>query len=259
MARARNIKPGFFLNTELAEIPPIGRLAFIGMWTIADYKGCIECNFKKMKAQVLPYDDCDLEEITNYLEQYGFIRYYSVQGKRYIKIHNFELHQNPHKNEREAGSKIPDIDEEDEKQPNNNNLKEAGTSTEQVRNQDGTARADSLLLIPDSLNSMSGKPDLVPHKGINGFKPQAVEVLNFLNIKTGRNYQPVDANLKLIAARLKEGASVSDCRAVVAKKAREWGTDERMAEYLRPATLFNATKFAQYRGELVEADDDRVS
>lgn len=107
-----------------------------------------------------------------------------------------------------------------------------------------------------NLTSMSGKPDPVPHKGINGFKPQAIEVLNFLNTKTGRNYQPVEANLKLIAARLKEGASVSDCRAVVAKKAREWGTDEKMEQYLRPATLFNATKFAQYRGELVEAKDD---
>jgi len=111
-------------------------------------------------------------------------------------------------------------------------------------------------------DSMSGKPDPVPHKGINGFKPQAIEVLNFLNTKTGRNYQPVEANLKLIAARLKEGASVQDCRSVIAKKAREWGSDAKMEPYLRPATLFNATKFAQYRGELIEqpeeAPDDRM-
>ena len=257
MARARNIKPGFFLNTDLAEIPPIGRLAFIGMWTIADYKGCIEGNFKKIKAQVLPYDNCDIEEVVNYLERYGFIRYYSVQGKRYIKITNFEAHQNPHKNEREAGSKIPDIQEADENQPNNNKLQEYGISTEQVRKLDGNARADSLLLIPDSLNSMSGKPDAlqpVSEKPKNGthYNPQAREVLDFLNLKTNRRYQPVEANLKLIVARLKEGASVEDCRAVVAKKCREWSGDEKMDEFLRPATLFNATKFAQYRGELTE-------
>lgn len=120
-----------------------------------------------------------------------------------------------------------------------------------------------------NLKALSGKPSAVPDafppesekpKNGNHYNPLARDVLVFLNAKTGRNYQPVDANLKLIVARLKEGASVSDCRAVVAKKCREWVADEKMSGYLRPATLFNATKFAQYRGELVEmAGDDSVS
>lgn len=83
-----------------------------------------------------------------------------------------------------------------------------------------------------------------------GQKPDALQVLNFLNEKTGRTYQPVAANLELIAARLKDGASVDDLRAVIAKKCREWATDDKMRFYLRPATLFNRTKFAQYQGEL---------
>jgi uncharacterized phage protein (TIGR02220 family) len=94
--------------------------------------------------------------------------------------------------------------------------------------------------------SMSGKPDVV----IPNFKNEAREVLDFLNGKVGRNYQPVPANLDLITARLKEGASAAQCRQVIAKKSREWLYDEKMAEYLRPATLFNKTKFAQYVGEL---------
>jgi uncharacterized phage protein (TIGR02220 family) len=57
--------------------------------------------------------------------------------------------------------------------------------------------------------------------------------------------------LKLITARLKTGASVADCRQVIAKKTREWQGNPKMDEYLRPATLFNATKFEQYVGELV--------
>lgn len=84
-------------------------------------------------------------------------------------------------------------------------------------------------------------------------KPDALAVLQFLNEKTGRNYEPVPANLELIIARLKEGSTVDDLRAVVAKKCREWSADEKMAQYLRPATLFNRTKFAQYRGELETA------
>ena len=92
--------------------------------------------------------------------------------------------------------------------------------------------------------------DLKKRKNNVGQKPDAMRVLNFLNEKTGRNYKPGQANLELILARLKEGATVDDCRAVIAKKCREWAGDEKMDQYLRPATLFNRTKFAQYQGEL---------
>jgi uncharacterized phage protein (TIGR02220 family) len=93
---------------------------------------------------------------------------------------------------------------------------------------------------------MSGKPDVDSQ-----FQSQAQEILEFLNEKTGREYRPVDTNLKLIIARLKSGATVGKCFQVIAKKTREWKNDPKMAEYLRPATLFNATKFEQYIGELV--------
>lgn len=110
--------------------------------------------------------------------------------------------------------------------------------------------------------SMSDKPDDItlddffknaqPSKTANAeLKVQAIEVLQFLNEKTGRAYRPVDINLKLITARLKSGATVASCFQVIAKKTREWKSDPKMSEYLRPATLFNATKFEQYVGELV--------
>jgi hypothetical protein len=155
MARARNIKPSFFQNEELGELHPLERLAFIGMWTIADFKGCIEFRPKRLKVQLLPYDECDFEVITNNLEQSGFISTYSVSGQRYIKIINFEKHQNPHKNERESGSNIPDIDFEDKKPNENNGLDKFGNNPEL----NGTAPADSLNPLPDSLNADSLIPD----------------------------------------------------------------------------------------------------
>lgn len=97
--------------------------------------------------------------------------------------------------------------------------------------------------VVDEKTTLSGKPDVSPRES-------ARQILAFLNAKTGRNYQPVDANLEVIEARLKDGATEIQCRQVIAKKFREWGADEKMAEYLRPATLFNRTKFAQYQGEL---------
>jgi uncharacterized phage protein (TIGR02220 family) len=91
--------------------------------------------------------------------------------------------------------------------------------------------------------ALSGTPDASPRE-------EARKILEFLNTKTGRQYEPVNANLELIVARLREGYSSDDIRSVVAKKCREWSGDEKMAPYLRPATLFNRTKFAQYQGEL---------
>jgi uncharacterized phage protein (TIGR02220 family) len=94
-------------------------------------------------------------------------------------------------------------------------------------------------------------------KSIVGLAPnlrqQAKEVLQFLNDKTGRHYEAVPATLDPILARLKGGSSVEDLRAVIAKKTREWGADEKMQKYLRPKTLFNATNFANYKGELEAA------
>jgi uncharacterized phage protein (TIGR02220 family) len=97
--------------------------------------------------------------------------------------------------------------------------------------------------VVDEGKALSGTPDASPRE-------EARKILEFLNTKTGRQYEPVNANLELIVARLREGYSSDDIRSVVAKKCREWSGDEKMAPYLRPATLFNRTKFAQYQGEL---------
>lgn len=143
MARARNIKPSFFQNEDLADLSPLARLAFIGMWTIADFKGCIEFRPKRLKVQLLPYDECDMEQIAAALDKSGFIRMYSVGESRYLKIIGFERHQNPHKNERDSGSDIPDIQES---VIQNNGLQNIQNNPEQ----NGTAPADSLIPLPDS-------------------------------------------------------------------------------------------------------------
>jgi uncharacterized phage protein (TIGR02220 family) len=122
---------------------------------------------------------------------------------------------------------------------------------------------------------LSGVPDVEDEEQISSIKKpdektkerinttlqfeQAKEVLQFLNKKTKRNYRFEESNLKLIVARLRSGADVDDCRAVIVRKYNDWnGTD--MAKYLRPATLFNSIKFEQYLGECVieeeEEEDD---
>ena len=61
MARIRTIKPEFFLDDELAELPMVARMLFVGLWTIADCEGRMEDRPKRIKAQILPFDDCDID------------------------------------------------------------------------------------------------------------------------------------------------------------------------------------------------------
>jgi hypothetical protein len=117
MPRARNIKPSFFTNDALSEIEPLGRLLFIGLWTLADFKGDLEWRPRKIKAQILPYDNCDVEALAINLDKSGFIRFYSVQDlqdEKYIHIPGFCIHQNPHKNEKAKGSSVPPYPRQDD-------------------------------------------------------------------------------------------------------------------------------------------------
>lgn len=105
MGRTRSIRPGFFLNEKLAEVNPLGRLLFAGLWTIADRRGRLEDRPRRIKAELLPYDDCDIDDLLNQLSTGGFIHRYIVAGERYIEIVNFEKHQ--HIPGSEAESIIP--------------------------------------------------------------------------------------------------------------------------------------------------------
>lgn len=86
-------------------------------------------------------------------------------------------------------------------------------------------------------------------------KADAVRVLEFLNEKTGKSFQPFNTtgkptrSLELIMNRMKEGATEANCRGVIARKAMKWGEDDKMREFLRPSTLFGKEKFEQYLGE----------
>lgn len=80
------------------------------------------------------------------------------------------------------------------------------------------------------------------------------DILDYLNKKSGKNYRPVKVNLDLIKARLEEGYTKDDILKVIDEKCKAWVNDEKMKPYLRPETLFNRTKLAQYSGELTTTE-----
>lgn len=53
MARSRNIKPGFFTNEVLADMPALVRLLFAGLWTIADRDGRLEDRARRLRESTM--------------------------------------------------------------------------------------------------------------------------------------------------------------------------------------------------------------
>ena len=96
MARSRNLKPGFFTNDLLAEVPPLGRLLFAGLWTLADREGRLEDRPRRIKAQLFPYEDCEVDALLEELAKRQFIQRYEVAGLRLIQVTTWKKHQNPH-------------------------------------------------------------------------------------------------------------------------------------------------------------------
>ena len=79
-------------------------------------------------------------------------------------------------------------------------------------------------------------------------KEICIECISYLNEKAGRAYKNTDSNIKFLSARLKDGFTVDDIKRVIDLKVKQWiGTEYE--KYLRPETLFNATKFASYEQE----------
>ncbi len=148
MARSRNIKPAFFLNDEIADLQPLARLLFIGLWTVADYKGRMEYRPKRIKAEILPYDDCDVAALLEDLAQAQFITIYNVEEKHYVAIANFAKHQHPHPNEVRKGSSIPDHPQCATETPAPKGTANNRDQSRQDNDSSITDQADSLLLIP---------------------------------------------------------------------------------------------------------------
>ena len=109
MARSRNIKPSFFCNDVLADTEPLARLLFIGLWTIADREGRLEYRPKRIKAEILPYDDVDVEKLIKQLSDGGFLIVYRHLEIEYIQVVNFTKHQNPHMKEQASTIPAPDL------------------------------------------------------------------------------------------------------------------------------------------------------
>lgn len=199
--RARNIKPGFFKNYDLAQIaPPWGRILFEGLWCMADREGRLKDRPEEIRAEIFPYDGDRLPDkiecLLNLLAKGPdpFIARYEVCGGKFIQILHFRLHQSPHPTEKQSNLPGP---ETTVTSLNPNGELNVNSTNNNVENQpDSLIHLFSDSLNHDSLNHESKKESEICKQIVSMFKETCP---NLTQIQ-----QLTDARKKKIAKRLKE-------------------------------------------------------
>jgi hypothetical protein len=225
MSRIRTIKPEFFLDDELAELPPLTRLLFIGLWTIADCAGCLHDRPKRIKAQVLPFDNCDPENMLQDLHNAKFILRYRVANEAYIKVVNFNKHQRLSGLEAQSMSHIPQPEKVEEQQKNTEEaLEKHSRSDEEAANvQEGKGKERKGI----------GKEKTIaaPENDLPDEKPAAVAAVRFnaaeFLIEQGADRQTAADYLTL--RKGKKAASTHTALRQVANEAEKAGLDMQTA------------------------------
>lgn len=84
------------------------------------------------------------------------------------------------------------------------------------------------------------------------------EPIRYLNELTGRNFDwTKECHQKFLRARYREGRTLADIKKVIHYKYQQWiGTN--WEEYLRPSTLFNATKFENYYPQAIHINKNKI-
>jgi hypothetical protein len=153
MARARSIKPAFFKNEFLAECEPMARLLFVGLWTLADSQGRMEFRPLRIKAELFPYENCDILGLLKQLADRGFVRAYESGDMKVLEIPTFGEHQRCHPDERDEG--LPPADESAETivfpEPN----AKPGNPTMEPGNPPASCAFNPLILLPSSSTAPS--------------------------------------------------------------------------------------------------------
>ena len=236
--RIRTIKPEFWQHEILAQLPEFTRLLAIGLLNYADDEGYFYASPQSIRGAVFPFLD-DSGRITVALRELSNVGYIELgkcpDGRAVGRVAKFRRHQVINK---PAPTKIGPFSVQNEDCSNTTvGLPESsGSDTvglppgmEQGKEvEQGTGNRER--------NGKSGKPDAA-----------AVEILDFLNVKAGRQFRHTDENLKLITARLKSvDGDAAGIRAMIERQVKLWGDDPKMSGFLRPETLFGKEKFGGY-------------
>lgn len=118
----------------------------------------------------------------------------------------------------------------------------------------GNVQVENLQVENDNLLST----DSLPSTDVKPSTEYIVEIVNYLNNVSGKNYRSSTYKTKKeIEKRWKEGFRLDDFKKVIDIKNAEWQNDPKMSKFIRPETLFG-NKFDGYlnQNDGTPPDDD---
>lgn len=94
MARIRTIKPEFWTDSKIVQLPYEARLLFIGLWNFSDDYGVIEYEADRLQLQIFPADPLiDVGLLVDVLVASGLIDFMVGEEKDVLVIRNWSKHQ----------------------------------------------------------------------------------------------------------------------------------------------------------------------
>jgi hypothetical protein len=196
MARSRLLKPGFFLSEELGRLSFAHRLAFAGLWTIADRAGRLDDRPTRIRVELFPYDveppcphcrgrGLDLNEVLNDLHRGDFLTRYIAPTGPAIAIRSFLRHQSIHP--REAPSIID---------PPPRNRPEIAKPLPS-REKDGTSRGTSTST-STSVSTSASTSAAVPREDARAEEAAAAAGKNKVPDVNGRSRHPIFKGQRIV-------------------------------------------------------------
>ena len=228
----RYLKPGIRDSEIINDLSPMAEIMFYRLLVTVDDCGRYDGRPSMVKSACFPikenFTSQDCEELLKELSQKGVVQVYLHNGKPFLQITRWDNAP------RAASSKYPEYSDACEfLYTDACNCIQANTVAPLT-----VTKTKTQTVTETDILSGEKSPD-------QSAKNNAKEILEYLNEKSGRSFKLVASNIKLINSRLID-FTVEELKSVIDKKCDEWLDDPVMSAYVRPETLFNATKCAGY-------------
>lgn len=112
MARKRMIDPNIWQSEDFSKLSTLGKLVFIGLFSLADDEGKGRSNPVYLKSSLFPYEEgirsADIDKTLSEIGSNMSVIFYTHDGSNYYNLYNWNEWQ---KIDKPTPSKIPDYDE----------------------------------------------------------------------------------------------------------------------------------------------------
>lgn len=112
MARKRMIDPNIWQSEDFSKLSTLGKIVFIGLFSLADDEGRGRCNPVYLKSTLFPYEEnirsTDINKTLSEISSNMSVVFYIENGSSYYNLYNWHTWQ---KIDRPSQSKIPEYNE----------------------------------------------------------------------------------------------------------------------------------------------------